>query len=268
MSGTSLFSGSIPQNYDKYLGPYLFEPYAIDLAGRLKSDNCKALLELACGTGRVTNHLGTILPQDGKLVATDLNSDMLEIAKSKVHDSRVEWQVVDAQELPFNNSTFDHVICQFGIMFFPDKQKAFKEAYRVLDEKGKFVFSTWGSLEENRRAGLIKDILEEIFNEEAPDFLQKGPYSFYDGDTIKSYSTNAGFKSISIVAVQKTAEYKDVNDYINGFVDGTPLSAFLQKKEDSVRQDVKKKLRQALTQEAGEILRSEMLAYICTAVKE
>jgi ubiquinone/menaquinone biosynthesis C-methylase UbiE len=262
------FTGSIPANYDKYLGPYLFEPYAIDLVQRLRYDDCKVVLELACGTGRVTNHLVGILPEDGRLLATDLNADMLAIAKSKISDKRVTWQVVDAQELPFDDASFDHVVCQFAVMFLPDKLKAFKEAYRVLDKKGKFVFSTWGSLEENKRAGFIRDVLEDIFEEEAPDFLRKGPYSFYDADTIKSALTEAGFKNISVERVKKVAEYKDAEDYINGFVDGTPLSAFLQQKDPSVREEVKQKLREALPQQPGESLTSEMLAYVCIGNKD
>jgi ubiquinone/menaquinone biosynthesis C-methylase UbiE len=268
MSNMVSFTGSIPANYDKYLGPYLFEPYAIDLVQRLQNDSCKVILELACGTGRVTNHLVEILPEDGSLLATDLNPDMLTIAKSKVSDKRVEWQVVDALELPFDDASFDHIVCQFGVMFFPDKTKAFKEAYRALNEKGKFVFNTWGSLEENKRAGFIRDVLEDIFEEEAPDFLRKGPYSFYDPDAIKSNLTDAGFKSISVEQVKKVVEYRDVEEYINGFVDGTPLSAFLQQKDASVREEVKQKLRDALPQQFGESLASEMLAYVSIANKD
>ncbi len=268
MSDTQLFSGSIPANYDRLLGPYLFEPYASDLKERLKNDKCKMILEVACGTGRVTNHLVEILSEDGRITATDINSDMIAVAKTKVVDDRIEWQVADAQELPFDNETFDHVICQFGVMFFPDKLKAFKEAYRVLTKKAKFVFNTWGSLSDNRRAGLVKDVLDEVLKDETSDFFQKGPHSFYDTNMIKGLLTDAGFKSVSIEQVKKVVEYKTREEYLSGFLDGTPLSTFLQKKDASVREVIKQRLNEALNQEFGDSLTSEMLAYVCTGVKE
>jgi ubiquinone/menaquinone biosynthesis C-methylase UbiE len=262
MSPQDLFSDSIPENYDKYLGPYLFEPYAMDLVERIRNDDCKMLLELAYGTGRVTNHLVEVIGDNGKIVATDINNDMVQLAKTKVVDNRITWQVADAQELPFHNNSFDHVVCQFGVMFFPDRLKAFEEAHRVLVEKGKFLFNTWGSLEENRGTGLIKDVLEEVFNEEAPEFLQKGPYSFYDTNTIESLLKSAGFTNISIEPVRKVAEYADVEHFIKGFLNGTPLSAFLTNRLEAVRKEVNQRLKQSLSKQSGESMTSEMLAYV------
>ena len=129
MASIAAFTGSIPGNYDKYLGPVLFEPYALDLRDRLKKESLKNVLELACGTGRVTRHLVSLLPADGKLIASDLNPDMMAVAKTRVSDERVKWLAADAQALPFANDSFDHIVCQFGIMFFPDKGKALSEAF-------------------------------------------------------------------------------------------------------------------------------------------
>lgn len=268
MPGISAFTGSIAINYDKLLGPYLFEPYALDLKDRLMDDNCKMVLEVACGTGRVTNHLTGILSTDGKLMATDLNYDMIAVAKTKVTDCRVEWKVADAQELPFEDGLFDHVVCQFGVMFFPDKLKAFKEAYRVLKTKGKFIFNTWGSLKDNRRAGLVSDVMADILQGEIPAFFSNGPYSFYDNDLIKSLLKDAGFHSISIEPVIKTITYNSREDYLNGFVDGSTLSVFIQETDPGLREIVKEKLNIAVQQEYGDSNASEMLAYVCTGSKE
>ena len=112
MSSLSAFAGSIPANYDKYLGPLLFEPYALDLVERLKGQRLCSVLELACGTGRVTSHLAKIVEKDGKLVATDLNPDMIEVAKQQVSGANIEWKVVDAQELPFEAGSFDHIVSE------------------------------------------------------------------------------------------------------------------------------------------------------------
>src|SRR6476661_6264867 len=146
MSSLTAFAGSVPANYDRYLGPLLFEPYALDLVERLKNDQLKQVLEIACGTGRVTRHLTKLVEADGRLVASDLNPDMIAQAKTQLTGERVQWQVADAQQLPFDANSFDHVICQFGVMFFPDKPAAFREAYRVMQPGGKYIFSVWDNM--------------------------------------------------------------------------------------------------------------------------
>jgi ubiquinone/menaquinone biosynthesis C-methylase UbiE len=267
MASAQLYSGSIPANYEKYLGPYLFEPYALDIVELLQSDDCKLILELACGTGRVTNHLLKLISNEGKIIATDINPDMLQIAQTKVTDSKIAWRIADAHELPFDDNTFDHVICQFGVMFFTDKQQAFKEVYRVLSPQGKFVFNCWDSLDGNKRVGAVRDVMEDVFGNEAPDFLQKGAYSFYNVAAIKTLLDAAGFKNITIGHVHKIAPYTNVEDYINGYVDGTPLSTFLQARDASMRDVVKQKLRDALGDQFNSNPATEMTALVCTAVK-
>jgi len=114
MEPIAAFAGTIPENYERYLGPFLFEPYALDLVSRLKDKKYPAILELACGTGRVTNHLADAVNHD-TLIATDLNPDMIKIAKTKVANENIKWMVADALDLPFPDESFDLVVCQFGM---------------------------------------------------------------------------------------------------------------------------------------------------------
>lgn len=267
MSSLTLFSGSVPENYDRYLGPYLFEPYALDLANRLKNNGCRNVLELACGTGRVTRHIAKLLPEDGKLVATDLNGDMIEVAKTKVADERVEWANVDAHQLHFEDNSFEHVVCQFGVMFFQDRTQAFAEALRVLKTGGKFLFNTWGSLEDNPRSAVIKDVLTDMFKDEAPDFLQKGPYSFYNVEEIKQLLKTAGFTNVSVEEVRNTVDW-NIDDYIKGFLHGSPLSAFLNSYDAATRDDLKGKVKEALIKKFGADEATSMLAYVCEGTKQ
>jgi ubiquinone/menaquinone biosynthesis C-methylase UbiE len=261
MSKVTSFAGSVPENYDKYLGPVLFEPYALDIITRVK--DAANILEIACGTGRVTKHLLAKLPVTGKLVATDLNADMISIAKTKVIDDRVEWKVANAQELPFEENSFDHVICQFGIMFFPDKALAMAEAHRVLKPGGKYIFNVWDDLKFNPRSAIIKQIMEHIMGEDAPDFLKKGPYSYYDKDEISNLMKLTGFKDIQIDVVSKTAYYKSSDDLINGFVKGSPLSAYLAEQTQDLQEKIVGKLRSRVAEELGENnLESPMQAII------
>jgi ubiquinone/menaquinone biosynthesis C-methylase UbiE len=247
---SNAFTGSVPANYDKYLGPVMFEPYALDIAGRLKNEELKQVLELACGTGRVTRHLVSLLGKDGRLVATDLNADMMAMAQASITGSSVQWQVADAQQLPFENESFDHVICQFGVMFFRDKQKAFEEVYRVLQDEGKFIFNVWDEMLYNPRSFVLSKVMDDMFGEDAPDFMKKGPFSFFDKEEIGQMLRAAGFKKVEINVVEKTSRYSSVEDFVTGTVDGSPLYFFLQKQPAAVSEEVKQKLREELAVQA------------------
>ena len=251
MPSAVAFAGSVPAMYDQYLGPFLFEPYAKDLVQRLPTGLHK-VLEIACGTGRVTKHLVTNLAADEQLTATDLNPDMVAVAKQKVTDSRVIWSVADALQLPFNDEAFDAVICQFGVMFFPDKAKAFAEAHRVLKTGGRFLFNTWDSVDANPPVAIIDTVLKEEFGEAAPDFLKAAPYSLYDRELIKNLLSKAGFKNCKMDVVSLASSYSTPDDIITGFLEGTPLFTYLAEKDAAKKEIVRRRIRQQLTERFGE----------------
>src|SRR5690348_11197979 len=154
-----VFAGSIPKLYDTYLVPLIFEPYAADIAKRVKARPLARLLELAAGTGVVTRALASALPESASIVATDLNQGMLDQAKATGTKRPVEWRQADAMQLPFPDATFDAVVCQFGVMFFPDKAKAFAEARRMLRPGGVLLFNVWDRIEDNEFADVIMGAL-------------------------------------------------------------------------------------------------------------
>jgi len=230
MAVITAFEGSVPYNYDRYLGPHLFEPYALDLVQRLDVTAPKAVLEIAAGTGRLTQRLLPALPPGAQLWATDLNVDMLHIAKQKTGDARVQWQVADAQALPFNDGQFDLVICQFGVMFFADKVKAFGEVHRVLQPGGRFLFNSWDNVEANDASNSTQKALNNFFAADAPQFMDKGPFSFFDQDNIRQLLQQAGFQNIRISIVKKQTSPAAADDIINGMVDGSPLTGYLKER--------------------------------------
>ncbi|HEX2608387.1 MAG TPA: class I SAM-dependent methyltransferase [Flavisolibacter sp.] len=223
------FSGDVPQLYEAYLGPVLFEPYAEDLAARIDPAGSQHVLELACGTGRLTRHLLRVLPLHASITATDLNEGMLNLAARQTPDPRLQWNVVDALEIPFLDGSFDTVICQFGCMFFTDKPRAFSEIFRVMKKGGRFLFNTWEAPDKNPAAMIMQDVMQELFGERAPDFFLKGPFSFYDQEVIQQLLAAAGFHSLSIESLSKEMPYTSASDFTTGFVDGSPLTAFLKK---------------------------------------
>ena len=123
-----IFAGSIPEIYDRLLVPLIFDSYAHDLAGRIAGVAPRHVLETAAGTGVLTRAMVSRLPEDVRIVATDLNQPMLDHAAGRLPaDRRLTWKQADALALPFEDQTFDIVTCQFGVMFFPEKARAYAE---------------------------------------------------------------------------------------------------------------------------------------------
>ena len=218
------FTGSIPEIYDAHLGPMLFEFPAKDLANRVK-DKISAeskVLEVACGTGISTHYLREALPQNVHITATDLNPAMLDFAKNKhANLSGVTFEIADALSLPFDDQVFDAVICQFGIMFFPDKSKGLSEMARALKPGGILAFNVWDSMEQNRSVALAHETITSFFEIDPPQFLTT-PFGFYDIDHIKSLITQTGFTNIESHIVSETVEGLDATHIAKGFVEGNP----------------------------------------------
>jgi ubiquinone/menaquinone biosynthesis C-methylase UbiE len=264
----SSFKGSVPQNYDNFLGPFLFEPYAIDLAQRVRPNNPEHVLELACGTGRVTSHLVNVLSEQSTLIASDLNADMLAIAKQRVSNPKVKWEVIDAQSLPFEDNCFDLIVCQFGIMFFPDKRKALKEAYRTLVLKGYLLFNSWDSLGHNPASAIIHEVMQEVLGKEAPDFFVKAPFSFYNPDLIKELLGEAGFQNINIEKVSKNSYAPSVETVVQGLLKGTPVAAVLADKSTAAQEELVARSTEKIAKKYGsENLVIPMQAIVVTARK-
>jgi ubiquinone/menaquinone biosynthesis C-methylase UbiE len=166
-----LFAGSIPEIYDRFLVPLIFESYARDLAERLAKVEPQDVLETAAGTGVLTRAMASRLPAHVRIVTTDLNQPMLDHAAARLPgETRIAWQQADALALPFADGRFDAVACQFGAMFFPDKVQGYKEARRVLKPGGHFVFNVWDRIEANAFADVVTEALAALFPQDPPRF--------------------------------------------------------------------------------------------------
>ena len=224
-----VFEGSIPENYDRYLGPVLFEPFADDIAARLKEAQPGNVLELACGSGILTRRLRDTLSKT-RLVATDLNPGMIAYAQRKFLPSEnIEWREVDAAALPFSDGSFDAVVCQFGLMFVPEKELAMREAYRVLREGGVFLFNVWDSMEHNRFDQIAHKTIGSFFDVDPPTFYDI-PFSFYDPALIRDLLERAGFKSIEKSRVSFPCRSKSAAKFAIGLVRGNPTSTTIEQR--------------------------------------
>jgi ubiquinone/menaquinone biosynthesis C-methylase UbiE len=219
-----VFGGSIPENYDRYLVPLIFEDFAQDIAQRVASLSPSAVLETAAGSGVVTRALTPKLSPTTGYTVTDLNQPMLDYAATRqVADARINWRKVDAQTLPFEDGKFDVVFCQFGVMFFPDRQSGYREAKRVLKPGGRFLFNVWDRIEENVFANDLANALAEVFPNDPPRFLLRTPHGYHDTALIRSELEKAGFSSLVIET--RAAESRASSPRIPAiaYCKGTPL---------------------------------------------
>ena len=227
---SALFGGSIAENYHRYLVPLIFDHYARDLVGRTKIPADGAVLEIACGTGALTRHLHDAMPETARLVATDVNPDMVDAARTNVGEAEpVEFQSADGTALPFDDDSFDTVVCQFGVMFYPDIGAGYREAARVLKPGGSFAFNTWDTHAHNELCGFVHKQVVRMFPEDPPGFLAL-PFAYNDISAIKAELQGAGFSDVHLSVLRRESRASSARDVAMGFVAGSPLAAQLAEK--------------------------------------
>lgn len=225
------YAGSTPDAYQDYLVPILFDCYAEDLANRIQVSSGAAVLETACGTGVLTKYLSDRLHRDCRIVATDINPAMLDVAKKKLKRSgRIEFQVANGIDLPFPDGSFDAVVCQFGVMFFPDISLGYREAARVLKPGGQLVFSVWSSLDKNGFSKSVHKAAMSLDRDDPPTFL-RSPYVYNNVADIRAELDAAGFSTIEATTVKKTSTAKSPRHLAIALAEGSPLAAQLAERQ-------------------------------------
>jgi SAM-dependent methyltransferase len=246
------FTGSIPKIYETYLVPLIFQPYAVDLVTRVAVHAPSRVLEIAAGTGVVTRQMASVLPANVTIIATDLNQPMLDWAGNIEIARPVQWLQADAMQLPFEDGLFDAVVCQFGVMFFPEKPKAFAEARRVLKKGGLLIFNVWDRLEENEFPHAVSRALEAFFPENPSRFMERTPHGYHDLATVEQDLQLAGFVApaeISTLAARSQAASARIPAI--AFCQGTPLRNEIEARGPSRLAEATEFVAQALTEQFG-----------------
>jgi ubiquinone/menaquinone biosynthesis C-methylase UbiE len=247
------FSGSIPELYDTYLVPLIFAAYANDLADRAAALAPDTVLETAAGSGVVTRALAARLASDARYMVTDLNQPMLDYAASRHGpDDRVIWRQADALSLPFDDATFDTVVCQFGVMFFPDRVAGYAEARRVLKPGGGFIFNVWDQIAANEFADLVTTAAAAVFPEDPPRFLARTPHGYSDVDLIRAELLEAGFSRISIATLEKASKAPSPRHPAIAYCQGTPLRNEIEARDASLLEHVTDRATEAIAARFGE----------------
>lgn len=261
------FTDSVADKYDRLMVPLIFRPYAEDLARRVQSFAPARILETAAGTGAVTEALHQALPE-AELVATDLNQPMLDIAAQRVSSDRVRFVVADAQQLPFDDASFDLVVCQFGSMFFPDKVRGHAEARRVLKSGGHYLLAIWDIIERNPVSEAAQKALIDVFPDDPPLFMREGPFGYHDRARIESDLHEAGFQMIEIETVELRSRSPSAHDAATALFYGTPMGVEVEERSPGSGERVVNSVEQALRPfEGPNGIDAPMSAHIVTATK-
>jgi len=264
-----LFAGSIPEIYDRHLVPLIFEPYADDLAQRIAATGPGSVLETAAGTGVLTRALARRLPEQARIIATDLNQPMLDYAARRSDGAgRVTWRQADALSLPFGDGSFDAVACQFGVMFFPDRVRGYREALRVLAPGGRFFFNAWDRIAQNEFAEVVTEALAQVFPHDPPLFMARTPHGYHEVARIEADLRAAGFASIAVETRVDSSRAPTPRDAAVAYCQGTPLRSEIEARDASRLEEATARAAEALARRFGAgPIAGRMAAHVVTAAR-
>ena len=262
------FDGSIPETYDSHLVPFLFNQYAEDIAARIAATAPAQVLETAAGTGVVTRFLRDALAPDTSIMVTDLNDGMLDIARAKLDGAvGIDYRQADAGALPFDDGAFDAMVCQFGVMFLPNKLAGYREALRVLAPGGTFAFNVWDSLDDNPMPRITRDTVAGFFDGDPPSFFNL-PFGYFDVPAIEADLAKAGFTDISSTVLPNTFASPSAGDVAFGLIHGNPSIIEIRERGTVDPDAIVAALTEAFVAEGGDApMRATLQAIVFTARK-
>lgn len=265
----TVFDGSVPEFYDRHLVPLIFEPYAADMVARLTETDPHSVLEVAAGSGVVTRAMAAGLENAVSITASDLNQPMLDYAESVGTARPVTWQQADVMELPFPDQSFDAVVCQFAVMFFPDRPQAFREIRRVLRPGGVFLFNIWDRIENNEFADAVTAGVGELYPDDPPLFLARTPHGYHDEAVVQHDLNKGGFGTpadFEPLEARSRAASPDIPAI--AYCHGTPLRNEIEARDrDGLDKATKAATVAVEVRFGGTNLDTSIRAYVITATK-
>ena len=211
--------GSAPENYERYLVPAIFAPWASDLVELAGLRSTDRVLDVACGTGIVAR-LAAKRIRGGRVVGLDLNAGMIAVARSIAPE--IEWQEGNALEISASDGSFDVVLCQQGLQFFPDRAAAASQMRRVLVSGGRVAVACWSSI--TMSPGF--DALLAALRRHCPDGVgfMMAPFSLSDSEEFSRILSEAGFKEPRFQLKSRALEFPSIGEFVRRYVSGSPLA--------------------------------------------
>ncbi|MBS1698515.1 MAG: class I SAM-dependent methyltransferase [Actinobacteria bacterium] len=265
------FRGGVPDDYERRMVPLMFQPYADDMVARAVARHPAAVLELAAGTGVVTRGLAAALPPESTLAATDLNPGMLAVAEARgaarpARSSDVVWRTADALDLPFDEGSVDLVVCQFGVMFFPDRPAAHAQVRRVLRPGGTYLFSAWDSIAANAIALAVDEAYRRVLPDAPPNVITRVAHGYHDPDAIRRDAEAGGLVVDAVEGVELIGAADSAEAAAAAIPRGTPMRAELEPLGDETRDRIEAITADLLRQRFGTgPIRTPIRAFVVTA---
>jgi ubiquinone/menaquinone biosynthesis C-methylase UbiE len=251
--------GSAPELYERYLVPAITSLWAADLLYRAKPTPGDAVIDIACGTG-VVIRLAANQMAKGHLVGLDFNAGMLAVARTLPSPGiPIEWIEGSALNLPFDDQSFNLVLCQLGLQFFPDRPLALREMYRVLAKSGRVALSVYSAIERTPIANAFVHALDQTLGPDASK-IKRAEHIFREADQVRTLLADEGFVQIEVNTVTQHISFPSVLDYVRFQLTATPIASFLSHRSQMERESTTKKVASIIESLLGpELLRDGRL---------
>lgn len=238
--------GNAPLAYDTYIVDAFMQDYSRRLVEAAAIKEGERVLDVACGTGIISRLAESKAGKTGRVVGFDLNPGMLARARQTDGTAgRIEWREGSATEMPFDDGSFDLVLCQHGLQFIPDKAAALSEMYRVLAPEGQLLISVWRSIEHCPWQEAIANAIERNVGQD-PAMLVRSAFSFGDAEQLKQIIANAGFHEVDIRVERDTIRHASLAEYVPGYLSATPVASVVASLDAEAQGKITADVRDAL----------------------
>jgi ubiquinone/menaquinone biosynthesis C-methylase UbiE len=221
-SSTETFQISAEQAevYETKFVPAIFAQWAPLLLDATGVKAGQTVMDVACGTGILARTAADRVGVAGKVVGLDLSEGMLTVARRVRPD--LEWRQGDAATVPFPDDTFDAVLCQSSMMFFPDATGALREMARVCKPAGNVGVQVYSSLQAQPAYGPWINMVAQHADPDAVDLLSTY-WVHGDLDVLRRRFEAAGLDVTAINTITGTARFGSIEEMVRTEVESTPL---------------------------------------------
>jgi len=225
--------------YENYMVPSLFGPWVEDVIALAQLQPAERVLDVACGTGTATHIAAKRVTPRGSVAGLDVDPGMIEVARAKpspADAARVTWHCEDALKMPFQDGSFDIVLCLQGLQFFPERVAGLKEIHRVLSAEGRLAASVWRAIEHCKGHDALAKVLQRHGIETQ---AAQRPFSLGDAEELADFTREAGFRSVKVQAVTKLMHFPSAQAFVDNLAAGAPSTRHaLAKVPDTQRQQL------------------------------